>query len=87
MASISTAPTPFDQVSKEMLNDWLGHPVTQALVAGIQQNIGELEERTFTMVQPESANDPNLGAWFRSMLQWRAALVTLLEWIKGASRG
>lgn len=85
MATISTAPTPFDNVSKEMLNEWLGHPVTQALVAALEQR---KQEAIWQIASPNlSQSNETIGSQVRTLAIAIMDRDSVLEWIKGASRG
>jgi hypothetical protein len=83
MATISTAPSPLDGISAENLNEWLGHPATQALVEAIKANIAELDIM-LTNAGQIALTDVQLGATTRSLLVARGYCVQLLEWVKGA---
>jgi hypothetical protein len=86
MATIASVETPFDQVSKEELNDWLGHPVTNKLLAACEQNRNQVRDRILQPMAFERASNDEIAIWYRWMRATEGALANVIDWIKGANR-
>ena len=84
MATFSTAPTPFDQVSKEEMNDWLGHPVTNKMLVSLKQTNSDVDG--YIIGQSCVRADEDVGAFTKTLLFQRRAREQLIEWIQGAHR-
>ena len=85
MATIALAETPFDKVSKEELNDWLGHPVTNKLLEACEQNRSQIEDRILNEAVTRAGNEA-LATWYRGMRETASALTNVIDWILGANR-
>jgi hypothetical protein len=83
MATFKQEPGPFDKATKEELNEWLGHPVTEMLLAQLKQTIAQLDD-AITGHNPFTLSDAALGEKVRNFLMARANVVSMLEWVKGA---
>ena len=83
MATIGKGETPFDRATKEELHDWLSHPVTGMLIAGMEQRLSELDAIMLGK-NPALMSDEELGAFTRMVLIARADRLQIIGWIKGA---
>jgi hypothetical protein len=85
MATIAPVETPFDQVSREDLNDWLGHPVTNKLLEACEQTRIQIADRILHEIVSKASNN-ELADWYRGMRATETAVSNVVEWIKGANR-
>ena len=83
MATFKQEPGPFDKATKEELNEWLGHPVTEMLLAQLNQTVEQLDASILEH-NPFTLSDAALGEKVRNFLMARANVVSMLEWVKGA---